>query len=195
MSQASSPNWTEHPLEAGDCIHPLSFNLRPPFRQTVDMSFRAQIIPLDALPAWRKQFRDSGRTLVVTNGCFDLLHLGHVTYLEVARQRGDALLVGVNGDQSVRGLKGPSRPVNSEADRAGVLAGLRTVEAVSIFPEKRAVRFLELAQPDIYVKGGDYTLETIDPEERRTLEDAGARIVFLPFLTGKSTSALLKQIN
>ena len=158
------------------------------------MNFRAKIIPLDDLPAWRKQFRASGRRLVVTNGCFDILHLGHVTYLEAARRHGDALLVGVNGDQGVRELKGPNRPVNGETDRAGVLAALHAVEAVSIFPEKRAVRFLALAQPDIYVKGGDYTLETIDQEERRAVEAAGGRIVFIPFVPGKSTTALLEQI-
>ena len=159
------------------------------------MNFRAKIIPLDALPAWRQQFRASGRKLVVTNGCFDLLHLGHVTCLEAARQHGDALLVGVNGDQGVRELKGRSRPVNSEADRACVLAALHAVDAVSIFPEPRAVRFLTLAQPDIYVKGGDYTLETIDQEERRAVEGAGGRIVFIAFVTGQSTSALLEKIS
>ena len=88
------------------------------------MHFRDKIIAWDDLPAWRKKMRASGRKLVVTNGCFDILHLGHVTYLENARNRGDALLVGVNSDAAVRGLKGAGRPVNSEADRASVLAAL-----------------------------------------------------------------------
>ncbi|MBI3880946.1 MAG: adenylyltransferase/cytidyltransferase family protein [Verrucomicrobia bacterium] len=144
---------------------------------------------------WRKKFRATGRRLVVTNGCFDLLHLGHVTYLEVARSHGDALLIGCNGDAGVRELKGPDRPLNHETDRALVLAALESVGFVSIFPEKRAVRFLALAQPDIYVKGGDYTLETIDQDERRAVESGGGRIVFIPFVPGKSTTGLLQKIS
>jgi rfaE bifunctional protein nucleotidyltransferase chain/domain len=158
------------------------------------VNFREKLIPLDQLPAWRTAFRASGRKLVVTNGCFDLLHLGHVTYLESARNLGDALLIGANADAAVRELKGPSRPVNSETDRALVLAALESVTAVSIFPEKRATRFLSLAQPDIYVKGGDYTLETIDQDERAAVENAGGRIVFIPFVAGKSTTGTLAKI-
>ena len=93
--------------------------------------------------------RASGRKLVVTNGCFDLLHLGHVTYLETARNQGDALLVGLNGDDSTRQLKGEGRPVNPEGDRAGVLAALEIVNGVCIFAEKTATRFLAAAQPDV----------------------------------------------
>jgi len=139
--------------------------------------------------------RKSGQRLVVTNGCFDLLHLGHVTYLETARQQGDALLIGVNADAAVRGLKGPDRPVNDEGDRAAVLAALESVSGVCIFGEPTATRFLAAAQPDIYVKGGDYTLETLNQEERRTVESAGGRIVIVPFVPGKSTTALLKKIS
>ncbi len=159
------------------------------------MNFRDKIIPSEQLVEWRKAFRASGKKLVVTNGCFDLLHLGHVTYLESARNQGDALLVGVNGDAGVRELKGPTRPLNSETDRASVLAALQSVDAISIFPETRAVRFLSLAQPDIYVKGGDYTLETINQEERAAVESAGGRIVFIPFVPGKSTTGLLEKIS
>ena len=121
------------------------------------VNFRDKIIAWDKLPAWRAAMRASGKKLVVTNGCFDILHLGHVTYLESARNLGDALLVGVNGDDSARQLKGPGRPVNSEADRAAVLAALASVDGVCIFAEKTAMKFLAAAQPDIYVKGGDYT--------------------------------------
>ena len=138
--------------------------------------------------------RASGKRLVVTNGCFDLLHLGHVTYLETARQQGDALLLGLNGDAAVRQLKGPDRPVNPEADRAAVLAALASVDGVCIFAEPTATRFLAAAQPDIYVKGGDYTLETLNRDERRTVEQAGGRIVLIPFVPGKSTTALLKKL-
>ncbi|MCX6927595.1 MAG: adenylyltransferase/cytidyltransferase family protein [Verrucomicrobia bacterium] len=138
--------------------------------------------------------RASGKRLVVTNGCFDLLHLGHVTYLESARHQGDALLVGVNSDAAVRQLKGPDRPVTPEGDRAAVLAALESVAGVCIFTESTATRFLAAAQPDIYVKGGDYTLHTLNQEERRTVEQAGGRIVIIPFVPGKSTTALLKKI-
>jgi rfaE bifunctional protein nucleotidyltransferase chain/domain len=157
--------------------------------------FRDKIIAWDDLPAWRKKMRASGRKLVVTNGCFDILHLGHVTYLENARNRGDALLVGVNSDAAVRGLKGAGRPVNSEADRASVLAALQSVDGICIFTDAAATKFLAAAQPDIYVKGGDYTLETLNQEERRAVESAGGKIVLVPFVPGKSTTALLEKIS
>ncbi|HEU5397472.1 MAG TPA: adenylyltransferase/cytidyltransferase family protein [Verrucomicrobiae bacterium] len=159
------------------------------------MHFRDKIIPWPELSEWRKKNRHQGKTLVVTNGCFDILHLGHVTYLETARQFGHLLLVGVNGDAAVGELKGPGRPVNSETDRAAVLAALESVGAVCIFPEKTATRFLSLAQPDIYVKGGDYTLETLNQEERRAVESAGGQIKLIPFVPGKSTTALLAKIS
>ena len=152
------------------------------------LDFRKKIIAMEQLPAWRKPLRHQGRVLVVTNGCFDLLHLGHVTYLEAARNLGDMLLVGVNGDEAVRALKGPDRPINTEQDRAGVLAALECVDGVCIFSEVRAMRFLELAQPDIYVKGGDYSLETLNPEERQIVEQAGGHIRLIPMLPGRSTT-------
>jgi rfaE bifunctional protein nucleotidyltransferase chain/domain len=159
------------------------------------VSFRDKIIAWDALPEWRAAMRASGKRLVVTNGCFDLLHVGHVTYLETARHHGDALLVGLNGDESVRQLKGPDRPVNTEADRAVVLAALASVDGVCIFAESTATRFLAAAQPDVYVKGGDYTLDALNQEERRTVEQAGGRIVIMPCVPGKSTTSLLKKIS
>jgi len=159
------------------------------------VNFRDKIIAWDKLPEWRAAFRATGRKLVVTNGCFDILHLGHVTYLELARNLGDALLVGVNGDDATRQLKGAGRPVNSEADRAGVLAALASVDGVCIFADKSAAKFLSAARPDIYVKGGDYTLDTLNQEERRVVESAGGKIVILPLVPGKSTTALLKKIS
>lgn len=158
------------------------------------MNLREKIIPWDKLPAWRTALREAGKKLVVTNGCFDFLHVGHVTCLESARALGDALLVGLNGDASVRELKGPGRPVNPEADRATVLTALASVDAVCIFTEKRALRLLAAAQPDIYVKGGDYTPDTLDPDERRTVEQAGGKVIILPVVPGKSTTALLQKI-
>jgi rfaE bifunctional protein nucleotidyltransferase chain/domain len=159
------------------------------------VNFRDKIIAWDGLPAWRDKFQATGRKLVVTNGCFDILHLGHVTYLETARNFGEALLLGVNGDAAVRGLKGPGRPVNSETDRALVLAALQSVDGVCIFADQTATKFLAAARPDIYVKGGDYTLETLNQDERRAVESAGGKIKLVPFVPGKSTTALLEKIS
>ena len=159
------------------------------------MDFRSKIIAWDQLPAWRAALRASGKKLAVTNGCFDILHLGHVTYLENARNFGDSLLIGVNSDAAVRGLKGPTRPVNSETDRASVLAALQSVDGVCIFADTTATKFLAAAQPDFYIKGGDYTLETLNQDERRAVEAAGGKIILVPFVPGKSTTALLEKIT
>ena len=159
------------------------------------MNFRDKIIAWDKLPAWRAALRAGGRKLVVTNGCFDILHLGHVTYLEIARSFGDALLVGLNSDAGTRQLKGPGRPVNAEADRAAVLAALESVTGVCVFADKTATKFLAAARPDIYVKGGDYTLDTLNQDERRAVEQAGGKIVLVPFVPGKSTTARLEKIS
>jgi D-glycero-beta-D-manno-heptose 1-phosphate adenylyltransferase len=158
------------------------------------VNFRRKIIAYPELSKWRQQFR-GGRKLVVTNGCFDLLHIGHVTYLEKARNLGDLLLVGVNSDAAVRGLKGEGRPVNNEEDRAAVLAGLESVDAVCIFPDVRATQFLAAAKPDIYVKGGDYTLDTLDQTERSVVEQGGGKIELIPFVPGKSTTSLLQKLS
>ena len=159
------------------------------------MNFETKIIAWAELPAWRAKVRATGKRLVVTNGCFDLLHRGHVTYLQAARSQGEVLLVGLNSDASVGQLKGPDRPLNAEADRAAVLAALESVDAVCIFAEKTATRFIERAQPDIYVKGGDYSVETLNQEERKVVESAGGKIMVLPVVPGKSTTALLKKLS
>jgi len=159
------------------------------------LNFRRKIIEWNDLASWREALRAAGRKLVVTNGCFDVLHLGHVSYLENARNLGDALLVGVTGDDSVRDLKGPGRPVNDEADRAAILAALESVDGVCVFKERQATNFLSRVRPDIYVKGGDYTVETLDQDERRAVEQAGGRIVIVPLVPGKSTTALLEKIS
>lgn len=159
------------------------------------MNFRDKILHPENLKNWRGNLRNSGRKLVVTNGCFDLLHLGHVTYLDNARKLGDALLVGITGDQGVREIKGAGRPINTESDRAAVLAALQMVDAVYVFPETTALRFLAAVEPDIYVKGGDYTVDTINQEERRFLESVGGKIVILPVVRGHSTSALVEKLS
>ena len=159
------------------------------------MRFAEKILGWDQLSPWREQLRQSGRRLVVTNGCFDLLHRGHVTYLECARNLGDALLIGLNADASVQELKGPHRPVNSEDDRAAVVASLESVSGVCIFRERTAERLLTLVRPDIYAKGGDYTIDTINQEERRLVEGLGGKVVVLPVVSGKSTTAILDRIS
>lgn len=159
------------------------------------MNSRAKLIALEQLARWRSAVRASGKKLVVTNGCFDVLHVGHVTYLEAARALGDLLLVGLNGDASVRALKGQGRPLNPEGDRAAVLAALQAVDAVCIFPELDALHFLALAAPDIYVKGGDYTIDTINQAERRFVEGLGGQVIVLAGVPGKSTSALVGQLR
>lgn len=159
------------------------------------MDFEDKILDAARLAEWRARLQASGHVLVVTNGCFDILHLGHVTYLQQAKAQGHALLVGVTSDAGVRSLKGPGRPVNSAPDRAGVLAALESVNAVYIFPETDATAFLQLARPDVYVKGGDYTVETINQAERRVLESMGCKIVILPLVPGKSTTAVLASQN
>jgi len=155
---------------------------------------RRKIVDLKELAKRAKALRDAGKKLVVTNGCFDLLHVGHVRYLHAARALGDALAVGVNGDQSVRELKGGNRPINNERDRAEVLAALECVDFVTIFPEVRATRLLEVVSPAIYTKGGDYTSATLNAEERAALEKTGAEIRIIAFEKGYSTSGLLEKV-
>lgn len=158
------------------------------------MNPRRKLIAWEQLPAWREVVRQSGRKLVVTNGCFDILHAGHVTYLAAAREQGDALLIGLNSDASVRELKGAGRPVNSQDDRALVLAALECVDGVCVFAERSAVHFLETARPDIYVKGGDYTVDQLPADEVRTVRAGGGEVRMMPGVPGKSTTTLLARI-
>jgi len=158
-------------------------------------SVNSKILTLDQLGTESGRLREEGKRVVVSNGCFDILHVGHVRYLAAARKLGDVLVVGLNGDDSVRQLKGGGRPVNRERDRAEVLTALESVDYVTIFPEKRATNFLRAAQPAVYAKGGDYTADTLDPEERAVLDDFGTRIEIIPFEKGYSTSELLTRIG
>ena len=143
----------------------------------------------------REALGSQGRRLVFTNGCFDILHAGHVRYLQQARQLGDALLVALNGDDSVRALKGPSRPLNGEQDRAEVLGALGCVDYVTICPEVRMTRILRAVKPHVYAKGGDYTPETLNAEEREALREINAEIKILPLVPGRSTTSLLTKIE
>lgn len=145
------------------------------------------------LAALRDSFTSTGRKLVFTNGCFDLLHVGHVRYLQAARALGDALLVALNGDASVRALKGPTRPINSENDRAEVLAALACVDYVTLFHTERVTDLIRIIRPHIYAKGGDYTVASLDPGERGALEEAGTDIHILPLVPGKSTTGIIEK--
>lgn len=142
---------------------------------------------------WRNGLRDRGFRLAVTNGCFDILHRGHAEYLLAARRTADALLVLLNSDESVRSLKGPNRPVNCAFDRAFLLASLRCVDAVLVFHSARCTAELEALKPDAYAKGGDYTLETLNSEEREVLLKYGTQVHFIPFVPDHSTTLILQK--
>src|SRR5438094_1962758 len=153
-----------------------------------------KIVDLEELSDRSEKLRSAGKKLVATNGCFDLLHVGHVRYLQAARALGDLLAVGLNGDRSVRELKGNGRPITAESDRAEVLAALQCVDLVTIFPQTRATQFIAAIKPAIYVKGADYRSETLDEEEHAVLKEIGAEIRLIPFEEGYSTSRLIEQI-
>lgn len=155
----------------------------------------AKIIDARALAAARDMLAKSGKRLVLTNGCFDLLHIGHVRYLQAARRGGDALAIAVNSDASVRRLKGENRPLNSQEDRAEILAALACVDFVTVFEDERVTSLIEHVRPMVYAKGGDYKLETLDPDERAALEKCGAEIFFVPLVPGRSTSKLVDAIR
>jgi rfaE bifunctional protein nucleotidyltransferase chain/domain len=154
----------------------------------------AKICALKDVPVIRAGLQKRGRRVVATNGCFDLLHIGHLRYLTQARALGDFLWVGLNGDASVRELKGPGRPLVPEEDRAELLAAWRVVDAVTIFPGARATEFLRAVQPYIYVKGGDYKPETLDPEEGAVLRQIGSKIEIVQLVPGKSTTNLVRKM-
>ena len=153
----------------------------------------AKLRSMNELAAARAMLDAQGRRLVFTNGCFDLLHVGHVRYLQSARALGDALLVAVNGDESVRALKGPTRPINGEQDRAEVLAALACVDFVTIFHTPRVTDVIRAVRPHVYAKGGDYTVDSLDPGERAALAEVGAEIRILPLVPGKSTTATIAK--
>jgi len=155
----------------------------------------AKILSLSQLSQRANEIRRAGQRLVLTNGCFDLLHVGHVRYLQQARKLGDFLIVAVNGDESVRALKGAGRPLNSEEDRAEILAALECVDFVTVFPARRATAVIEALRPAIYAKGGDYTLDSLDPEEVAALKSVGAEIKTLALVPGKSTSSLIERMQ
>ncbi|MDQ2744501.1 MAG: adenylyltransferase/cytidyltransferase family protein [Chloroflexota bacterium] len=145
-----------------------------------------------------RELRAEGKTLVLTNGCFDLLHVGHIRYLAAAREMGDALAVGVNSDDSVRQLKGPSRPITSSEDRVEILAALEMVDFVTVFDEDTAAKLAGDIAPAMYVKGGDYSSDPRDPRfpiEGHTVCAQGGTVRIIPYVADHSTSAILRLVE
>jgi len=151
------------------------------------------LIERNLISATCENFRRLGKKIVFTNGCFDILHAGHVRYLTAAKSFGDILIVGLNDDESVRKLKGESRPVNNQFDRAEVLLGLKAVDEVVFFGEQTAENLIAEIKPDIYVKGGDYTLETLP--ESKIVQSYGGKVEFVQLVEGRSTTNIIKKIS
>ena len=152
-----------------------------------------QVLSREALAARVAEERRAGRTIAFANGVFDLLHVGHVRYLEGARREADVLVVAVNDDACVRALKGPDRPVLPASDRAELVAALRCVDAVVVFPEPTVTPLLELLRPDVHCKGTDYTVDTVP--ERETVEAYGGRTAIVGDPKDHSTRDVLRQIR
>jgi rfaE bifunctional protein nucleotidyltransferase chain/domain len=139
------------------------------------------------------KLRNEGKTIVTTNGCFDILHVGHVRYLEKTKTFADVLIVALNSDKSVKSIKGDSRPINKEEDRAEVLSALRCVDYVVLFDEDSPIDLLLQIKPDVYTKGADYTVETL-PEAKPIMENGG-RVEFISFVEGKSTTSIINKMK
>ena len=153
---------------------------------------RKKIKTKDDLHRIVEDLKKKGKKIVFTNGCFDLLHLGHIRYLEKAKSLGDILVVGVNSDRSVRNLKGPERPILSEEERSEILSGLGCVDYITVFDEQTPLELISSLQPHTLVKGGDWTKETTVGKD--VVERSGGEVVILPFIEGSSTSNLIEAI-
>ena len=149
------------------------------------------LIPNERIEEFAATLRAAGARVVFTNGCFDILHAGHVRYLAAARALGDVLILGLNSDASVRRLKGETRPVNSAEDRAEVVGALASVDYVVIFGEDTAEELIARVRPAVYAKGGDYTRETLP--EARIVESYGGEVAFIPLVEGKSTTGIIER--
>jgi len=154
---------------------------------------KERILSRNDLSERMHELRQSGKKIVTTNGCFDILHVGHVRILEQARSLGDILVIGINSDASVKRLKGPSRPIISENERAELLASLRCVDYVSIFDEDTPVEFLKVVQPQVHVKGSDYTPDAL--AETPIVESFGGKVEILKLVPGLSTTSILEKIQ
>ena len=154
-----------------------------------------KLVELPQLCTIIADLRAAGLRVVFTNGCFDIIHPGHILHLQQARQEGDVLVVALNSDKSVRQLKGPDRPVFSQHERATVLAALEPVDYITIFDTPRVTEIIEAIRPDVYVKGGDYTLDTLVAEEREALERCGTEIRLLPEIGSFSTTDVINRVR
>lgn len=152
-----------------------------------------KIIDYAALGDLAGKLREEQKIIVFTNGCFDILHVGHVRYLQAAKRLGEVLVLGLNSDVSVKGLKGPARPINSQEDRAEVLAALEVVDYIVIFDELTAEKLIEAVQPDIYVKGGDYVVDNLP--EAKIVRRYGGEIILIPEVKGRSTTNVIKKLQ
>nr|WP_315410575.1 D-glycero-beta-D-manno-heptose 1-phosphate adenylyltransferase [uncultured Selenomonas sp.] len=150
------------------------------------------LIPKERIEGFCATLREAGQRVVFTNGCFDILHAGHVRYLEAARALGDCLVLGLNTDASVRRLKGETRPVNTELDRAAVAGALASVDYVVLFDEPTAETLIEKVRPAVYAKGGDYTRETLP--EAKIVEKYGGEVHFIDLVPGRSTTKIIEKI-
>lgn len=140
-----------------------------------------------------EELKKQGKTIVFTNGCFDILHVGHLKYLNESKRQGDILIVGVNSDSSVKKLKGETRPINNQFDRAEILGGLKAVDFTTIFEEQTPIETLEIIKPNIHIKGGDYKKE--DLPETKIVEKNGGEVRILSFVDGKSTTNIINKIK
>ena len=154
---------------------------------------QSKILSITALESQLKKWRNSNQKIVFTNGCFDLLHLGHVDYLVKARDLGDRLVVGLNTDNSIKRLKGASKPIKDEQSRLALLAGMSYVDAVVLFDEDTPINLISAVMPDVLVKGGDYTIKGIVGHEI-VLNNAG-EVCTIDFVEGYSSSALIEKIK
>jgi D-beta-D-heptose 7-phosphate kinase/D-beta-D-heptose 1-phosphate adenosyltransferase len=154
---------------------------------------RWKIVGREPLVEAVRSLQSAGKRVVFTNGCFDLLHVGHVRYLQEARELGDALVVGVNSDASVRRLKGPGRPLTAARERAEILAALACVDFVTIFGAATPLRLIRAIRPDVLVKGGDWAVDAI--VGRKVVEGGGGKVVAIPFVKGRSTTGMIARIR
>lgn len=156
------------------------------------VSIKDKIINLDSLTKIRKIYQTQNKKVVFTNGCFDILHSGHVLYLEEAKNCGDILILALNSDESVKRLKGPTRPINSQQDRAIVLAGLSSIDHIVVFDEDTPYNVIKSIIPDILVKGGDWTIDQIIGSD--IVKENGGEVISLSFQEGKSTTGIIRKV-
>ena len=154
-----------------------------------------KLVDLEQLVAIVNDLHRAGRRVVFTNGCFDIIHPGHILHLQQARAEGDVLVIALNSDESVRKLKGEGRPVFGQNERALVLAALEPVDYIIIFDTLRVTHIIQTIRPDIYIKGGDYTLDTLDAEEHQVMENLGTQIMLLPKIGSFSTTNVIEHVR